>query len=158
LLYDVLICQDIARGYQIKGISLRCILKIDLQKAFDFVHWGFIQEMLTALKFPLQFTKWIMACVTSLQFSIHINCQVSEPFEGGKCLRQGDPLSPLLFVLSMEYLSRLLKQASKQHDFRFHAHCKVLGLTHLIFADDLILFCKAHPVSLQHIMTALQEF
>ena len=80
LLYNVLISQD-SKGYQRKGISPRRILKIDLQKAFDFVHWGFVQDMLTALKFPLQFTKWIMACVTSVQFSIHINGQESEPFE-----------------------------------------------------------------------------
>ena len=64
LLYNVLICQDIARGYQRKHISPRCLLKIDLQMAFDSVHWAFLRELLHALKFPHIFTKWIMVCVT----------------------------------------------------------------------------------------------
>jgi len=87
-----------------------------------------------------------------------MNGHESEPFEGGKGLRQGDPLSPLLFVISIEYLSRLLKQASKQQDCKFHPNCKQLRLTRLMFTDDLILFSRAHPTSLQHIMNALREF
>ena len=111
--------------------------------------------MLAALRFPMQFTKWVMACVTSVKFTIHINGLVSAPFEGGKGLRQGDRLSSLLFVLIMEYLSRLLKMASQELDFHFHPHCRQLGLTHIMFANDLILFSKAHPASLHHIMSAL---
>ena len=55
LLYNVLISQDIARGYQRQHISPRCLLKIDLQKAFDSVHWEFIEELLTGLHFPPSF-------------------------------------------------------------------------------------------------------
>jgi len=103
------------------------------------------------------FTKWVMACVTLVTFSIHMNGLVSDSFVEGKGLRQGDPLSLLFFVLTMEYLSRLLKQVSQQHYFRFHPHCKQLGLTHLMFVDNLILLSKAHPASLQLKMTALHE-
>jgi len=53
--FNILICQDIARGYSRKGISPRCIMKIDLQKAFDSVHWKFLKELLYYLKFPMQF-------------------------------------------------------------------------------------------------------
>jgi len=58
----------------------------------------------------------------------------------------------------MDYLSRLFKLASMQKEFTFHPHCKKLGLTHLIFADDLIRFCKAHPQSLQILMKAFHRF
>lgn len=113
LLYNVLISQDIARSYLRKHVTSRCLFKIDLQKSFDSVRWGFLQEMLSALKFPQQFSKWVMACVTSVEFPIHSNGQVSESFQGGRGLTQGDPLSPLLFVLSVEYLSRLVKLAGQ---------------------------------------------
>jgi len=73
LLFKVLTYQDIVRGYARKGISPRCIMKIDLHKAFDSVHWGFIQELLTSLKFRQQFVKWIMACFTSVSFTINVN-------------------------------------------------------------------------------------
>ena len=121
-----------------KNISPRCLLKIDLQKAFDSIYWDFIKECLTSLKFPKIFTKWVLTCVTSVNFSICLNGQESDKFKGGKGLRQGDPLSPLLFVISMEYLTRLLKVASQQTCFKHHPHCRKLGLTHLMFADDLL--------------------
>ena len=112
LLYNMLICYDLARGYQRKKISPMCILKIDLQKAFDSIHWHFLKEFLIALKFPMTFIKWILTCVTSVTFSIHLNGQDNERFKRGKGLREGDPLSLLLFVISIEYLSRLLRVAS----------------------------------------------
>ena len=158
LLYNVLICQDLARGYLRKNITPRCILEIHLQKAFDSVHWDFIKEYLSALHFPEIFTKWVLACVTSVNFFISLNGQQSDKFKGGRGLRQGDPLSPLLFVLAMDYLSRLLKRASQQAGFKYHPHCRKLGLTHLVFADDLMLFCKADPPSLQLFNRALTSF
>ena len=73
-------------------------------------------------------------------------------------MRQGDPLSPLLFVISMEYLFGLLKIASIQDGFKYHPHCKSIGLTHLMFADDLLLFYKGNPYSLLYLMNALTSF
>lgn len=157
ILYNILICQDIARGYQRKNISPRCILKMDLQKAFDSIHWDFLQELLQALKFPKMFTQWIMSCVTNVDFHVQLNGQHHRVFEGKREKRSQTrrPPIPLLFVLSMDYLSRLLKVASKHPSFKFHPNCKSLGLTHPMCADDLILFCKADPSTLKILMAAL---
>ena len=99
--------------------------------------------MLEALKFPAIFIKWIMACVTSAQFTINLNGQDGKKFEGERSLRQGDPLSPLIFVVSMEYLLRMMKKTSKQPGFKYRPNCKQLELTHLMFADDFNDVCKA---------------
>ena len=96
---NVLICQDIVRGYNKKHVSPRCMLKINLQKAFDSVHWDFLKELLKELKFPEIFIKWTMECVTSVQFNIRLNDQDWWVFEGGWGIGEGDPLSPLLFVI-----------------------------------------------------------
>ena len=73
-------------------------------------------------------------------------------------LEEGDLLSPSLFVLSMEYLSRLFKKASTLPRFEYHQHYKKLGLTHLLFTDDLIIFCKTRPTSLKIMTEAFQAF
>ena len=99
-----------------------------------------------------------MACVTLVTFHLHMNGQKQGGFEGGKGLRQGDPLSPLLFVLSMEYLSRLLKKAATSSAFKFHPHYKALNLCHLMFADDLFVFCKADPSSLELLIQVMHSF
>lgn len=83
-------------------------MKIDLRKAYDFVPWGLIEDLLKKLNFPIQFIKWIMACISTPSFSIIINGNTCSFFKGKKGMRQGDPISPLLFVVVMEYLTRIL--------------------------------------------------
>ena len=104
------------------------------------------------------FTQWIMRCITPVQFAININWQQGGWFKGKRGLKQGDPLSPLLFMLTMEYLSRLFKKASTQQGFEYHQHCRKLGLTHLMFADNLIIFYKAKLASLQLLMNTFHAF
>ncbi|KAH0695979.1 hypothetical protein KY289_013461 [Solanum tuberosum] len=91
--------------------------------------------------FPAQFVQQMLTCVNTPKFSVKVNGQSYGFFEGQRGLRQGDPASPLLFILVMEYLSRTLKTMSMLPDFRFHPMCKGLNLTHLTFADDLMIFC-----------------
>ena len=79
-------------------------------------------------------------------------------FKVGEALSKVTPYPPLLFVITMEYLSRLMHMHSIAKDFKFHPHCKPLHLTHLMFADDLIMFCKADPPTIRHIMSTLKAF
>ncbi|XP_074304613.1 secreted RxLR effector protein 78-like [Silene latifolia] len=126
--------------------SPRCLFKIDLQKAYDTVEWNFLEQMLTALKFPPKFRQWIMICVTTASFSLNLNGETFGFFKGQRGLRQGDPLSPLLFTICMEYLSRMQNYATKNYQFKFHPRCAYIKLCHLMFADDLLLFCKGEKL------------
>lgn len=114
--------------------------------------------MLKALGFPAAFVARIMTCVCLAKFSISLNGECFRFFPSERGLRQGDPMSPLPFVIIVEYLSRSIKVAIKCHSFKFHPLCKRVNPAHLSIADDLLLFCKAIVDSVTCLMGASQHF
>lgn len=133
---NVLLVQDLLRNYHRNTGTPRCALKVDLMKAYDTVRWDFIRGVLKASGFPEAFVQWIMECVTTTSFSISINGELKGFFQGGRALRQGDPLSPYLFVLVMEAFSGLMNDMIQQGHFKYHWRCQKLKISHLFFADD----------------------
>ena len=93
------------------------ILKIDLAKAFHKVSWLYLRLILTHLGFDIAFIRWIMSCFTTVSFSVLINCAASPFFHVERGIQQGFPLSPLLFLLVAEGLSRALKEAIRLGNF-----------------------------------------
>lgn len=71
--------------------------------------FSFMDQLLRSFGFPTQFVGWLMTCLTTVTYEICLNGQVIEHFPGKKGLRQGEPVTPYLFVLAMEYLSRIMK-------------------------------------------------
>ena len=85
--------------YNRKNSPPGALIKVDIKKAYDSVKWEFLREMLLALGFPSHFCGLIMECVTYPGFSICLNGDRHGYFKGKRGLRQGDPMSPLLFVI-----------------------------------------------------------
>ncbi|XP_062075488.1 uncharacterized protein LOC133779554 [Humulus lupulus] len=158
LAHNILIFQDIIKGYKRKNISPRYVMKIDLSKVYDTIDWQFLEDILNAYCFPSRFIPWVMIYLKGTSYTIFMNGRLQGSFIGRKGLRQGDPISPLLFVLVMEYLTRLLIQVSYRKDFRFHPNCKKLKLVCLCFADDLVLFCKGASSSVKIIKECFTSF
>lgn len=131
------------KGYGSKGITPRCMLKIDMRKAYDSVEWPYIEQILNCLQFPAKFVKWIMCCITTVSYSILLNGEPVLPFSTRKGLRQRDPLSPLL---------------SEEKSFKFHPRCKKLQILQLGFADDLLLFFKGELKSITMLIQCFQHF
>jgi hypothetical protein len=127
-------------------------------KAYDSVSWNFILHCLGCFGAPRKFIAWIRECISSPSYSIALNGSLVGYFPGQKGLRQGDPLSPYLFVMAMEILSLLLEEAAKNSQFGFHPKCHSLKLTHLCFADDLLIFTAASLHSIKLIKNVLYEF
>ncbi|XP_074297743.1 putative mitochondrial protein AtMg01250 [Silene latifolia] len=100
----------------------------------------------------------MMTCITSTSYSLNLNGASFGYFKGRRGLRQGDPISPLVFCICMEYLSRVLMYATDKWYFRYHPLCKGLKLTHLLFAEDLLMFCKGDTQSIMLLLRALATF
>lgn len=114
--------------------------------------------MMDELGFPYKYIQWIMVCLTIVTYFINVNGEITDPFEARKGLRQGDPISPYLFVLYMEYLSRSLLQLHQNKDFHCHPRCKRLFLIHVYFADNLLLFTRGDVKSIQQVVQILDSF
>ena len=101
--------------------------------------------MLRAYGFDPIWINWIMTCVTSVKFSVRFNGHLLESFHPSRGLRQGDPLSPYLFLFVAEALSLLLKDACDKGGLKdFHLNRHAPGISHLLFADDTLQFFKAN--------------
>jgi hypothetical protein len=99
-----------------------------------------------------------MKCVETTSFSVCINGNLFGFFQGKCGVRQGDPLSPYLFIICMEYFSRLLKINTQHSGFHFHPKCQALGISHFGFAEDILLLCRCDMVSVSIILHQLHVF
>lgn len=90
------------------------MMQLDLSKAYDKVNWNYLEAILKDFGFDIQWIKWILALIKSTKFSILVNGSPANPFSPSQGIRQGDPLSPFLFVILMEGLSRLICRAKEE--------------------------------------------
>jgi len=127
--------------HSIKDKKIRAtLLKIDLHKAYDRVDWGYLRLLLLHLGMDYKNVEWIMACVTSVNFAVLINGSPTGFFSSSRGLRQGCPLSPLLFLLIIDGLSRSISIAKDRGDIKGVCISHNLSITHLLFVDDVLLF------------------
>jgi hypothetical protein len=121
------------------------ICKMDLEKAYDHVNWDFLLYMLRRCGFGGKWCSWIAHCISSVRFSVLVNSSPTGFFSSSRGLRQGDPLSPLLFVIVMEALGRMISAAVSGGLLSGFSVGTGTDISHLLFADDTLLFCGANP-------------
>nr|GEV22676.1 RNA-directed DNA polymerase, eukaryota, reverse transcriptase zinc-binding domain protein [Tanacetum cinerariifolium] len=121
---NILISQELLKGYDKKDGRNRVALKIDLQKAYETVNYDFLEDTLK-----------------------------------GRRLGQGDPMSLYLFTLIMEVLNLLLiRRIDHSGDFQYHFGCRKLKITHICFADDLLMFSYGNKASVKLLKDTIKEF
>ncbi|XP_050238104.1 uncharacterized protein LOC126687588 [Mercurialis annua] len=133
-----------------------CAMKADLHKAYDTIEWDFIEEVLMGLNVDNKFVKLVMNCIRSAMFSVQVNGKCCGYFQSARGLRQGNLISPLVFVLCMDYQSRSLDLNTMEGSgFKHHKSCKKMNLCHLAFADDLFLFSNEEALFISVVLMAV---
>jgi ribonuclease HI len=119
-------------------------LKLDMSKAYDRVEWNYLKSIMRKMGFHTRWVSMIMQCISTVSYSILVNGEPHGFLKPSRGLRQGDPLSPYLFLMCAEGFHSLISRASEQGDLQGVALCRRgPRITHLFFADDSLLFTKA---------------
>jgi hypothetical protein len=161
ILYSVLIANECLDS-RIKSGEPSVLCKLDMEKAYDHVDWSFLLYLLRRCGFGEKWCSWIQHCISSVCFSVLINGVPSGFFGCSRGVRQGDPLSPFLFVLVMEAFSRMLGAFTERgliSGFSVGSSGQNrVNVSHLLFADDTLVFCGANANQIRHLGALLVCF
>lgn len=132
-------CLHTLGGYK-SGREGFAALKLDMSKAYDRVERVFLEKIMEKLGFAEGWIERVMHCISSVSFAVNINGESVGRIVPSRGLRQGDPISPYLFLLCAEGLSSLLAEATRLNP-AYHGPI----ISHILFADDSLTFIKADP-------------
>ncbi|GLT73742.1 hypothetical protein SLA2020_455790 [Shorea laevis] len=135
------------------------VVKLDMSKAFDRVEWPYLEAVMKSLGFAERWVSLIMGCVTSVSYEILLNGIAAGKVLPSRGLRQGDPLSPYLFILCAEGLTAMLREAKRRKLIHGVKICpQAPPISHLFFADDSFLFLRATEAETRHLADILQRY
>lgn len=128
-------------------------IKLDIAKAYYSLEWNFIKTTLKTMGSPTKIINIIMLSVCTVTFSILVNGQPTNTFKPKRGIRQGDPLSPYLFILCAEVLSGLIQKSQQEGLIDgISIATNASAISHLLYAGESILFCRANPEEATTIM------
>ncbi|CAN0870549.1 Putative ribonuclease H protein At1g65750 [Linum grandiflorum] len=157
---NIIIMQEVVHSmHGRKGKIGQMVLKIDLAKAYDKISWKFVEETLNLAGIPNPMVSLIMECISTVSFRILWNGGATDSFVPGRGLRQGCPLSPYLFTLCIERLSQLIRLEEDSGSWKsIELARRATKLTHIFFADDLVLFGEASTAQARVVTEVLDKF
>lgn len=132
-------------------------IKLDISKAFDSISWSFLLEVLEALGFSAKWRDWIASLLGTSSSKILINGQPTKEIRYARGLRQGDPLSPLLFIISIDPLHRIIEAAARQEILK-PVLPRAANLRCSLYADDAEIFADPTSSELDNLHRILQFF
>ena len=142
-----------------KGKWGYCAVKLDMHKAYDRVEWIFLERIMVQLGFSLDFVDLLMCCVRSVKYKVRFNNQETDSFTPSRGLRQGDPLSPYLFLICAEGLSSILSHMAEVRGIEGVRVCRnAPSVSHLLFADDSLILMKANMTNATSLRQALDQY
>lgn len=158
---NILIVQEVLHQLRIRKRKkhFQAVLKLDMQKAYDRVEWDFLRDYMLKLGFSSIWVQRVMECITTSTLSVRFNGENLPYIHPTRGLRQGDPLSPYLFILVANVLSILIQQALHMGNLKgitLNRWCPTLS--HLLFADDVVFFLDGKLRECQNLANLLNQY
>ncbi|CAA7014604.1 unnamed protein product [Microthlaspi erraticum] len=134
-------------------------IKTDMSKAYDRVEWSFLEALMLKMGFSDKWVAWIKSCISSVSYQVLLNGEAKGYIQPTRGLRQGDPLSPFLLIILTEALVAQIRGAEEEG--------RLTGLkiarnsppiSHLLFADDSLFFCKANVPQCAELMRIIESY
>eukprot|EP00253_Pinus_taeda_P026164 PITA_26164 len=158
ILDGLVVTQEIIHSLKVKK-QKGMMIKLDLSKAYDRLNWNYLEKVLESFSFNRRWIDWIHSMVSSPNFSILVNGTPSKTFNASRGIRQGDPLSPFLFILVAEGLGRFIKKERETNRIKgLKLWGNNLPLTHQQFVDDIMLFGEPTVKEVRHLRRILDLF
>ena len=158
---NILIAHEVFHSFSKKsGVEGWLAIKLYMEKGYDRLEWNYILVSLKKLGFCSKWVVWIYSCISTSSFSVLVNGIPGKPFFPSRGIRQGDPLSPYLFILCAELLARQLSAAYTRRDKSIGVSIGKLGvrIPFLTFADDTMIFATASDASCVVIKQILDKY
>ncbi|CAM8892705.1 unnamed protein product [Rhodiola kirilowii] len=135
------------------------MIKLDMSKAYDRLSWRFLLHMLRSFGFSEQWCDLIYRNISNCWYSISWEGEKYGHFKSNRGVRQGDPLSPNLFILTMEYFSQLLNRAViNRQVMPYKPKGGKMRIHHLLYADDMLVFSNGHKNSMKRLTNLIGHF
>ncbi|KAL2224639.1 UNVERIFIED_CONTAM: putative mitochondrial protein [Sesamum indicum] len=157
---NVLLAQELIHSLESHRPEANVIFKLDMAKAYDRVNWEFLFQVLRLKGFPQRWVDLVANVVSNCWFSVLVNGEHAGFFHSTRGLRQGDPLSPALFVLAADYLSQGLDRLFAAHPMMYYQLPGRVRVSHLAYVDDMMIFtniCRQHMVLLRDFLHAYER-
>lgn len=158
---NVLITHEMLHYLKISGAMKKCpmAVKTDISKAYDRLEWTFIRTVLERLGFCSTWVLWMMQCITTVSYSFLLNDEVVGIIIPERGIRQGDPLSPYIFIICGEVLSGLCKKAQDSGQLPgLRIARNSPKINHLLFANDTMFFTNSDSHSCSSLVDILQKY
>ncbi|XP_060182106.1 uncharacterized protein LOC132611743 [Lycium barbarum] len=156
---NILLVQEIVHEIRIRGKPANTVIKLDMAKAYDRVSWLFLTKVLRKMGFGEMLINMVYRIISNNWYSILINGQAQGFFKSSRGVKQGDPLSPTLFIITSECMTRALNHLHYKEGYVGYGMPKWSPyINHLAYADDTIIFTSAQPQTLKLVMETLAKY
>ncbi|WOK96358.1 hypothetical protein Cni_G05065 [Canna indica] len=154
---NILVVSEMVNSFYSKASNPNILLKLDLEKAYDRTKWRAVYKILNLMSFPEELIRWIKCCIEEISFSCYFNGEISRRFKSFRGIRQGDPLSPYLFIIMEEAISVMTRDyCSKKRMTPYHI--KDTTISHQLFADDIVFAIKGNDKSCKGLKKILENY